>query len=57
MLENVPESGLIVAVIDAKTGFVVWIGAAVADYKADQYTDKEIKQRLDYAITEMFELC
>ena len=56
MLENVPESGLIVAVIDAKTGFVIWVGAAVAEYKADQYTDKEIRQRLDYAISKMFEL-
>ena len=56
LLENVPESGLIVALIDAKTGYVIWLGAAVADYKADLYTDKEIRQRLDYAVSEMFEL-
>ena len=56
LLENVPESGLVVALIDAKTGYVIWLGVAVADYKADQYTAKEIRERLDYAIFEMFEL-
>jgi len=56
ILENVPQGGLIVALIDAHTGFVIWLGVAEADYKAELYTDKEIRQRLDYAITEMFEL-
>ena len=56
LLDNVPESGLIVVLIDVKTGYAIWLGAAVADYKADQYTDKEIRKRLDYAVSEMFEL-
>lgn len=56
MLKNVPEGGLIVALIDANRGFVIWTGLAVGDYKADQYTENEIRKRLDYAVTEMFVL-
>ena len=56
LLTNVPEGGLIVALIDAESGFVVWLGVAVADYKAGQYTETEVRQRLDYAISRMFSL-
>lgn len=55
-LENVPEGGLVVALVDTDTGFVVWLGSAVADYKAGKYTEEEVRKRLDYAVSRMFDL-
>ena len=55
MLKNVPKAGLIVALIDTKTGFVVWIGRAVGEVQ-ENATDEEVRERLDYAVSEMFKL-
>ena len=55
MLQNIPEAGLIVALIDTKSGFVVWVGEAVGELNKDA-TDEEVRERLDYAVTEMIKL-
>ena len=55
MLENVPKAGLVVALVDTKTGFVVWIGRAVGELQ-ENATDEVVRERLDYAVSEMFKL-
>ncbi len=52
ILKNVPKGALIVVVVDAKTGYAIWIGQASAKIK--QNPDMKIaKGRLDYAITQI----
>lgn len=51
--ETVPAASLAVALIDAKTGFVVWVGEAMGDIHKDASEDT-IRKRLDYAVTEIF---
>ena len=55
MIENVPEAALIIALVDTKSGFVVWVGEAVADLMENP-SDKVVRERLDYAVTEMIKL-
>lgn len=51
-LENVPQTGLIVALVDPETGFVTWAGVAAAEYKnLDPETQKK---RLEYVVNTMF---
>jgi hypothetical protein len=49
----VPEGGLVVVLIDAHTGVIVWVGLAQGEIKKD--ADQEtIKSRLKYAVSSMF---
>lgn len=51
-LENVPQTALIVTLIDPETEFVTWAGIATAEFKnADPET---AKRRIQYVITTMF---
>jgi hypothetical protein len=52
-LENVPRGGLVVALVDSDTGYVIWVGVATADIQGPTDT-KVAKARLDHAVTEMF---
>lgn len=52
MLKNVPAAALVVALIDAKTENVVWIGSATAEVQ-DNPSNEVVRERLDYAVTEM----
>ena len=52
MLKNVPAAALVVALIDAKTELVVWIGRATAEL-SENPSDEVVRERLDYAVTEM----
>jgi len=52
MLKNVPAAALVVALIDAKTELVVWIGKATAELNENP-SDEVVRERLDYAVTEM----
>jgi len=54
-LENVPEGAITVVLIDAATGFAVWAGLATGEIQQDPEADV-VKQRLDYAVSEMFKL-
>lgn len=54
-LTNVPLGGLLVALVDSETGFVIWVGVATADIR--EQTNAEVaKARLDYAVTKMFRM-
>lgn len=52
-LENVPAGALIVIMIDADTGLAIWAGIATADIQ-ESPTPETTKQRLDFAVSEMF---
>jgi hypothetical protein len=51
-LENVPQTALVVALIDTDTEFVIWASIATGEYK--NLEPQVAKQRLEYAITKMF---
>ena len=52
-LENAPIGALTVIMIDAETGLAIWAGVATADIQ-ESPTAETIKQRLDYAVSQMF---
>jgi len=52
MLENVPKGALIVVAVDSSTGFVIWMGEAIANVQS-QISTEEAKKRLDYAVTNL----
>ena len=52
-LVNVPRGGLLIALVDADSGFVVWAGIATGNVQKQPDT-KTAKARLDYAVTEIF---
>ena len=51
-LENVPQGGLVVILVDSSTGFVVWVGVATAEIQ-ENVDAATVKARLDYAVTQM----
>lgn len=53
VLTNVPKSALVVALIDADTGYTVWLGFAVGDVQQQQ-TIENIRARIEYAVSEIF---
>ena len=55
LLQNIPGAALVVALIYADTGYVIWIGEAVGEVQqnADEAT---VRARIEYAIREMFRL-
>jgi len=53
VLTNVPKAALVIALIDANTGYTVWLGYAVADVQPQQ-TIENIRARIDYAVSEIF---
>lgn len=53
VLENVPQGALVVTLINAETGYVVWVGTAEADI-TEGASEELIRERLDYAISKMF---
>jgi hypothetical protein len=52
-LENVPKGGLVIALVDGESGFVIWMGVATADV-LERPDAKTVKARLDYAVTQLF---
>ena len=51
-LENVPQAGFVVMLMDAETGFVTWVSVATAEMKnLDPETQKK---RLEYTVNTMF---
>ncbi len=53
VLTNVPKAALIIALIDADTGYTVWMGFAEGDVQ-EQQTIENIRTRIDYAVSEIF---
>jgi hypothetical protein len=52
-LENVPRGGLVIALVDSESGFVIWVGVATGDVQ-EQPDSKTVKARLNYAVTQLF---
>lgn len=55
LLENIPGAALVVALIDADTGYVIWIGEAVGEVQ-QQADEATVRARIEYAIKEMLRL-
>jgi len=55
LLTNIPKAALVIALVDADTGYVIWIAEATGEVqqKADAAT---VRTRIEYAIGEMFRL-
>ena len=51
---NVPKAALVIALIDANTGYAVWLGYAVGDAQQQQSTEN-IKARINYAVSKIFD--
>jgi len=52
ILDNVPQGGLVLALVDSDSGFIVWLGSVIAEVQ--QNVDaKSVKARLDYAVTQL----
>ena len=50
---NVPKAALVIALIDARTGYTVWLGYAEGDVQKQQSIEN-IRKRIDYAVTQIF---
>ncbi len=55
LLDNIPRAALIIALIDADTGYVVWLGQAVGEVQ-QQADEATVRARIEYAVSEMFRL-
>lgn len=53
VLTNIPKAALVIALVDAQTGYVVWLGYAEADVQPQQNIEN-IRTRIDYAVSEIF---
>ncbi|NOQ88685.1 MAG: DUF4136 domain-containing protein [Gammaproteobacteria bacterium] len=53
VLTNVPKAALVIALIDADTGYTVWLGFAEGDAQ-EQQTIENIRTRIDFAVSEIF---
>ena len=53
VLTNVPKAALVIALIDADSGYTVWLGFAEGDIQQQQSIEN-IRSRIDYAVTEIF---
>jgi hypothetical protein len=52
-LQNIPRGALVVVLVDAESRDRLWVGVAAGDV-GKQPDSNAVRQRLDYAITEMF---
>lgn len=55
LLANIPSAALVVALVDADTGYVIWVAEAVGEVQ-QQADEATVRARIDYAISEMFRL-
>jgi hypothetical protein len=50
---NIPKAALLIALVDANTGYVIWMGYAMGNVQEQQTIDN-IRRRIDYAVSEIF---
>jgi hypothetical protein len=53
IITKVPQGGLVIALVDSESGFIIWLGVATADIH-EQPDEKTAKARLDYTVTQLF---
>jgi hypothetical protein len=54
-VKNIRQGSLALIFVDAASGFPIWIGTAMGDLQQEPTPDT-VRKRLDYAVSEMFEL-
>ncbi len=52
-IQNIPKGALVVMLVDAKTGYPIWIGAAEGKVQEEPSNDI-VRKRLKYAVKKMF---
>lgn len=52
LLDNIPQGGLVLAMVDSNTGFIIWLGSVIAEVQQNADA-KMVKARLDYAVTQL----
>ncbi|VAW52773.1 hypothetical protein MNBD_GAMMA06-1101 [hydrothermal vent metagenome] len=52
VLTNAPKAALVIALIDTRTGYTVWLGFAEGDVQPQQ-TIENIRARIDYAVSKI----
>ena len=55
ILENVPKAALALILVDAETGYPIWVGAAEGNVQ-EQPSNEVVRKRLKYAVKKMFKL-
>ncbi len=53
ILKNIPKASLLIALIDATSGYTVWLGYAEGEIQ-EQQSIENIRTRIEYAVHEMF---
>lgn len=53
VLSNVPKAALVIALVDARTGYTVWLGYAEGQVQKQQ-TIENIRKRIEYAVKQIF---
>jgi hypothetical protein len=53
-LEQIPQGGLVVLLMDTASGFVIWAGEATAEVQ-EKIDGRTVRARLAYAVSKMFE--
>lgn len=54
ILKDVPQGSLGIALVDVQAGYVIWMAQATAELQ-DNAPDSLKRERLDYAVTKIFE--
>ncbi len=54
VLQNTPKAALVIALIDADTGYLVWMGYAVGNAQ-EQQSIENIRIRIDYAVRQILD--
>jgi hypothetical protein len=51
-IQNVPQGGLAIVLVDSQTGFTIWMGVATSDFQGSIDTETA-KARLDYVVSKL----
>lgn len=53
ILTNTPKAALVIALVDGKSGYAIWLGHAIGDAQ-DRRSIEDIRTRIDYAVSQIF---
>jgi len=53
VITNVPKAALVIALVDTRTGYTVWLGFAEGEVQKQQSIEN-IRARIEYAVKEIF---
>ena len=55
LLYSIPKAALVIVLVEVTTGNAVWVGMASGDIQ-ENASDKAVRKRLDYTITQLVDL-